>query len=166
VYLLVERRRSSKTARSGALSYDERQTGSMQLPADGHVHSQWSWDARNVGAMAKTCARAVALGLPAVAFTGHVDFTPFRAGFLAPDYPDLVDSAGTLSAPELDVDGYFECIQRCRAAYPELTILTGMEVGQPHRHPDQVADLLARGSFDRVLGSLHCLPDGGEFAEP
>jgi len=73
------------------LSSSEQETASMQLPADGHVHSQWSWDAHDVGAMADTCARAVLLGLPAVAFTEHVDFTPFRAGFLAPDYPDLID---------------------------------------------------------------------------
>jgi len=138
----------------------------MDLPADGHVHSQFSWDARLVGDMEVTCAQAVDRGLPAVIFTEHVDFTPFRAGFLAPDYPDLVDDGGILTAPQLDVDGYFECIERCRAAYPDLTILTGMEVGQPHRHIAQVADLMARGPFDRVLGSLHCLPDGAEFAEP
>ena len=54
----------------------------MELPADGHVHSEWSWDA-DLGSMeATTCARAVELGLPAVAFTEHVDCTPFRAGFL------------------------------------------------------------------------------------
>jgi len=154
------------TVMSGAAGYDAEQTGAMQLPADGHVHSQWSWDARDVGSMADTCARAAAVGLPAVAFTEHVDFTPFRAGFLAPDHPGLVDGSGILTAPPLDVDGYFECIERCRTAYPQLTILTGVEVGQPHRHTAQVADLLARGSFDRVLGSLHCLPDGAEFAEP
>ena len=38
------------------------------LPAGGHVHSEWSWDAY-VGSMERTCARAVELGLPAVAFT-------------------------------------------------------------------------------------------------
>lgn len=132
----------------------------MQLPADGHVHSQFSWDAYKVGDMEATCARAVEVGLPAVVFTEHVDFTPFRAGFLAPDYPDLVDEKGALRAPALDVQGYFECVQRCRAAYPQLRVLAGMEVGQPHRHVEQVDALLAAGSFDRVLGSLHCLRDG------
>ena len=53
----------------------------MRLPADGHVHTEFSWDADR-GDMNATCARAVALGLPVVAFTEHVDFTPFRAGFL------------------------------------------------------------------------------------
>lgn len=132
------------------------------------MHTQWSWDARLIGSMDATCAEAVRQGLPAVAFTEHVDFTPFRAGFLGTSYPEFTDfiADGTLTAPDLDVGGYLECVQRCRAAYPDLTILTGIEVGQPHRHTDQVAALLSRGAFDRVLGSLHCLPDGDGFAEP
>ncbi len=116
--------------------------------------------------MDATCAQAVTQGLPAVAFTEHVDFTPFRAGFLSTSYPEFADfiADGILVAPPLDVDGYLECVQQCHEAYPDLTILTGIEVGQPHRHIDQVAALLSVGAFDRVLGSLHCLSDGGEFA--
>lgn len=136
----------------------------MALHADGHVHSEWSWDA-DLGSMDATCARAVAMGLPAIAFTEHVDFTPFRAGFLGEKFGHLV-ADGILTAPALDVAGYLESVDRCRATYPDLRILTGMEVGQPHRHPDELADLLAKGTFDRVIGSLHCLADGGEFAEP
>ena len=44
------------------------------LPPDRHVHSEWSWDAAQ-GDMMATCVRALALGLPAVAFTEHADFT-------------------------------------------------------------------------------------------
>jgi hypothetical protein len=44
------------------------------LPADGHVHSEWSWDATD-GSMEQTCARAVAMELPAAAFTEHADYT-------------------------------------------------------------------------------------------
>ena len=149
----------------------------MDLPTDAHVHSQFSWDARLIGDMAATCARAVALGLPAVIFTEHVDFTPFRAGFLPETYPEVADfvTDGILTAPALDVDAYLESIERCQAAFPQLRVMTGVEVGQPHRHTAEVEDLLARGSFERVLGSLHCLPDtsagrgsndGEEFAEP
>ena len=140
----------------------------MDLPADGHVHSQFSWDARLIGDMAAACAQAVALGLPAVIFTEHVDFTAFRAGFLPESYPAVADfvSDGILTAPELDVDSYMESIERCRAAFPQRHVVAGMEVGQPHWHTAQVEDLLTRGPFERVLGSLHCLPDGDEFAEP
>ena len=48
----------------------------MTLPADQHVHTEWSWDARD-GAMERTCARAVRIGLPAIAFTEHADYTPW-----------------------------------------------------------------------------------------
>lgn len=139
-------------------------TRRMRLPADGHVHSQWSWDAR-FGDMAATCARAVDLGIPAIAFTEHVDFTPFRAGFLAENFGALVID-GMLNAPPLDVDAYLDSVERCRAAFPGLRILTGMEVGQPHRHPEEVGALLSTGAFERILGSLHVLPDGGADAEP
>ena len=38
------------------------------LPPDNHVHTEWSWDAA-AGSMDETCARALELGLPSVAFT-------------------------------------------------------------------------------------------------
>ena len=62
------------------------ETGPIVLPADSHVHSQWSWDAL-AGSMEGTCQRAVEIGLPAVAFTEHADFTPWSLG---PDLLELV----------------------------------------------------------------------------
>jgi PHP domain len=47
------------------------------LPADSHVHSEWSWDAPD-GSMERTCARAVDMGLPAVAFTDRADYTAWK----------------------------------------------------------------------------------------
>ncbi|HEY6424722.1 MAG TPA: PHP domain-containing protein [Pseudonocardiaceae bacterium] len=58
------------------------------LPSDGHVHSEWSWDAPG-GSMERTRARAVELGLPCIAFTEHADFTP------APNSGDGVASLRT-----------------------------------------------------------------------
>ena len=46
----------------------------MDLPIDGHVHTEWSWDAPT-GSMERSCARALEVGLPAIAFTEHVDHT-------------------------------------------------------------------------------------------
>ncbi|MFI5708855.1 PHP domain-containing protein [Kribbella sp. NPDC051620] len=136
----------------------------MELPGDGHVHSEYSWDA-DKGSMDRTCARAVELGLPSVAFTEHVDYTPFRAGFLEDKFPDLITN-GILHAPELAAQSYFESIEKCRAKYPDLRILSGVEVGQPHLHDVELRKLLAQGTFDRLLGSLHCLLDGTVYAEP
>jgi histidinol-phosphatase (PHP family) len=140
----------------------------MTLPADGHVHSEWSWDAAR-GSMERTCARAVALGLPSVAFTEHVDHTVWTAASaIPPDHPfaPLSDAAGRVTPPPFDAAGYLEAVDRCRSRFPGLRIRTGVELGEPHRHPDAVAGVLAAGSFERVLGSLHSLADGDRFREP
>ena len=140
----------------------------MALPADSHVHSEWSWDAPG-GSMELTCRRALEIGLPAVAFTEHADHTVWQVAagephdddkltaFLAPD--------GTVTPPALDLDGYLESVQRCREQFPGLRVISGVEIGEPHLHGAVVAGLLAAGRFDRVLGSLHCLPVDGRFHE-
>jgi histidinol-phosphatase (PHP family) len=120
--------------------------------------------------MERTCARALALGLPAVAFTEHADYTSWivHEGELD-DHQHLkafVTAEGSLAPPALDVDGYLECVQRCRDQFPELRIISGVELGEPHWHSGVAGVLLKAGEFDRVLGSLHCLPVEGRFAEP
>ncbi len=141
----------------------------MTLPADSHVHTQWSWDAPN-GDMVASCLRALELGLPAIAFTEHVDHTVWRVARddLGPDHPLLQLSApdGSLTPPAFDPTGYLAAVEDCRARFPELRILSGLELGEPHRHPEQVAAVLRAGRFDRLLGSLHSLPDRGGYAEP
>jgi histidinol-phosphatase (PHP family) len=77
------------------------------LPADSHVHTEWSWDAPD-GSMARTCQRAVEMGLPAVAFTEHADYTtwPVRASDFDQRLQLLIASGGTLTPPELNLTGY------------------------------------------------------------
>jgi histidinol-phosphatase (PHP family) len=141
----------------------------MALPPDSHVHSEWSWDAVD-GSMERTCARAVAMGLPAVAFTEHLDHTRWTvlADDLADDDPlrSLADDKWTLTPPALDVDGYLECLERCRERFPELRIVSGVELGDPHWHAAEIAPALEAGGFDVVLGSLHCLEIDGATYEP
>jgi histidinol-phosphatase (PHP family) len=110
--------------------------------------------------MEAACARAVALGLPSVAFTEHLDLTPW---FVPPDalhmFPregaDYIDETSTFHAPAIDYEAYFESIDRCRSAYRSLRILTGLEIGEPHWFPAEVAELVGSGRFERILGSLH-----------
>jgi histidinol-phosphatase (PHP family) len=139
------------------------------LPSDSHVHSEWSWDAPE-GSMERSCARAVEIGLPAVAFTEHLDHTVWRIELEGPyAMPHLIaqaDPDGNLTPPAFDAAGYLEAVERCRERFPGLRILSGLEMGEPHRHPAACAQVLAAGRFDRVLGSLHSLPDRGGFAEP
>lgn len=116
---------------------------SSLLPADAHVHTQFSWDAAR-GDMERTCERALEIGLPGVVFTEHSDFV------------HVFDDQRSL-----DVDAYLECIERCRRRFTDLRVLAGVEMGEPHWFPDAAQDVLARGRFDRVLGSVHCTGTAG-----
>jgi histidinol-phosphatase (PHP family) len=145
----------------------------MDLPADSHVHSEWSWDTGGPGSeadgtMLRTCERAVAIGLPAVVFTEHLDFEGWR---IEPqDATDaiqhLISPKGILEVPSLDVAGYLDCVDRCRSLFPTLRILTGVEFGQPHLFEQQASQLLDLSKLDRVNGSLHTLQNGAARSEP
>ena len=117
-------------------------------PADLHVHTEWSWDAAR-GSMEESCRRALELGLPAIAFTDHADFNPYPSPEWHP--PDMA--------------GYHDCVERCRAAFPALRILSGVELGEPHLFPEQTAAVLGAGPLDRVLGSVHCIAWDGSLTD-
>lgn len=109
--------------------------------------------------MEATCARAVEIGLPAVAFTEHADWTRWGGHEERGDVRGSVGEGGFLPPP-LDLDGYLASIDRCRQRFPGLRILTGVEIGEPHLHRPLVDALLGAGAFERVLGSQHSLPGG------
>jgi predicted kinase/histidinol phosphatase-like PHP family hydrolase len=116
------------------------------------------------------CAQATELGLPAVAFTDHLDLMAWEVdpsdlagldhlkAFLTPE--------GALALPPVDIGQYLECVDRCRDKFPDLRIITGMELGQPHRTGKAAAELPGFGQLERVLGSLHVLQVGNKFFEP
>jgi histidinol-phosphatase (PHP family) len=135
----------------------------VRLPADDHVHSQFSYDTGASASMRGACERAVALGLPSIAFTEHVEL-------LQPGPGDALTSAGvTLGYGDrvrpLDIEAYLACIDECRQRYPSLRVLSGVEAGQPHLFAASLASLLAGGRFDRVLGSCHALVHDGRLVE-
>jgi len=117
--------------------------------------------------MAAHCARALELGLPSVAFTEHLDLTPW---FVPPEalhmFPregaSYVAETSTFHASPIDFTAYFESVERCRATYPQLRILTGLEIGEPHWFPAEVAELVSSGRFERILGSLHSARVNGQ----
>jgi histidinol-phosphatase (PHP family) len=95
--------------------------------------------------MDASCERALEIGLPAIAFTEHADWAIVHEGQHA-----------------VDINGYFEAVERCRSKYSGLRILTGVELGEPHWFPKETADLLAAGPLDQVHGSIHSIRlDGG-----
>jgi histidinol-phosphatase (PHP family) len=111
------------------------------------VHTEWSWDAPR-GAMEASCERALEIGLPAIAFTEHADWAIVHEGQHA-----------------VDINGYFEAVERCRSKYPALRILTGVELGEPHWFPKETADLLAAGPLDQVHGSIHSIRFAGGMVD-
>jgi histidinol-phosphatase (PHP family) len=132
------------------------------LPPDRHVHTEWSWDAEH-GSMVATCRRAVALGLRSVAFTDHADFTAWAlvpGGEGVPAHLPDREIDGAFLPPPLDLDGYRAMVEECRARFPDLEILFGVELSEPHWHPAEADDLLARGGFDLVVGGMHSLAAG------
>lgn len=111
--------------------------------------------------MVRSCEQALALGLPAVAFTDHVDFTDWIDG-------DQVGAAGL--DPHrygrmrlLDVPGYLATVADCRERHPDLRILSGAEIGEAHMFGASARRLAESAGFDRVLGSLHAIPLGGRL---
>lgn len=141
----------------------------MTLPADAHVHSEYSWDAgsdpASVGSMRRTCARAELLGVPTIVFTEHLDFEDrwlVGEGDMGSHAGVLVDEDNYVRLPSFDFDGYLDSIERCRHDFPGVRIMTGVEFGQPHLWADAAAAILGSGKIDRVNGSLHMLPFRGE----
>jgi histidinol-phosphatase (PHP family) len=130
------------------------------LPADNHVHSQFSWDTGVDASMEGTCRRAVEVGLPAIAFTEHVDFTEWGEADVPPTGAQI---ALRRRVRPLDVEGYLASIERCRDQFPDLRILSGIEAGEPHHFAGSVAAVLGSGPFDRVLGSLHSIVHEGRM---
>ena len=112
-------------------------------PPDLHVHTEWSWDAPR-GSMERSCERALEIGLPAIAFTEHADWVTIHQG-----------------QHSVDITGYLDAVERCRAKFKGLRILSGVELGEPHWFPDETKAVLAAGKLDRVLGSIHCVRLGG-----
>jgi histidinol-phosphatase (PHP family) len=98
--------------------------------------------------MADSCRHALDLGLPAIAFTEHADFVQVHEG-----------------QRTLDLAGYLEAVERCRSAFPDLRILSGVELGEPHWFPAEVAATLAGGRLDRVLGAVHCTRTRGRVQD-
>jgi histidinol-phosphatase (PHP family) len=106
---------------------------------DYHVHSRYSVDGR--GEPEAFCAAALGRGLCELGFAEHFDCEPADAGY-----------------GFLRLEAYLEHLDRCRERYAgRLQVRAGLELGEPHRHADAVAGILARagGRLDYLIGSVH-----------
>src|SRR5262249_709825 len=87
-----------------------------------------------------SCRRAIELGLPAIAFTDHADFVKV--------HPDQYC---------VDITGYLAAVEDCRIKFPDLRILSGVELGEPHWFPQETEAILTAGPLERIHGSVHCI---------
>jgi histidinol-phosphatase (PHP family) len=113
------------------------------LPADDHTHSRFSWDSFH-GNVRASCEHALAIGLPALSFTEHVDLT---VGNAPPDgwawdqgirgsYDDPIGPGGHghFTGAPLGVDAHQAAIEDCRHRFPDLTIHTPEDTRAPGEH--------------------------------
>lgn len=98
--------------------------------------------------MERSCERALEVGLPAIAFTEHADFALVHEG-----------------QHSVDIAGYLDAVERCRAKFKGLRILTGVELGEPHWFPRETAEVLAAAPLDQVHGSIHCIRLDGDLLD-
>lgn len=107
------------------------------IPHDYHVHSEYSADSHT--SMAEMCLSAVALGVPEIGFAEHYDL-----------HPDEKPRDWLRLGP------WLEELERCRTDFDgQLVIRAGIEIGEPHLFQAEMAEILARASFDYAIGSLH-----------
>ena len=108
--------------------------------------------------MRRACEKAVQLGLPAIAFTEHLDFTVWDPDDRATD-EGLVERHASRHA-EIDVQGYFAELTEVRERFPELRILSGVETGEPVRKIEEQLRLELQGKPYKVA---HENVPGGVF---
>ena len=106
---------------------------------DLHIHSEFSYDGE--GTPDEICRAAIARGMRTIAFTDHHDLLP--DGMEVSTYEQQAAQARAAIA----------CVQERYA--PELEVLYGIELGEPHTNPAAAQRFLARYPFDLVLGSVH-----------
>ena len=111
--------------------------------------------------MVGSCEQALAAGLPAIAFTEHLEFTAGIDGDAISDV--ATDHRWWGRIKPLDVTGYLACIEECRGRFPGLRILSGVEAGESHLFSASAGAVVRSGGFDRVLGSLHAVPYQGRL---
>lgn len=115
------------------------------IKSDSHLHSGFSADSdTTMEAMVK---RAIALGMPSVCFTDHMDYD-FPAIFLNQDMTFL-----------FDMDEYLREIDRLSSVYTQITIYKGVELGLKKNLTDRCNQLISSYPLDFVIGSTHLVDD-------
>lgn len=112
---------------------------------DYHMHTPLCKHA--TGQPEEYAKRAVERGLGEIGFSDH---SPMPSSY-DPDWRMDISQYGE----------YIDMVQRCRAAFPGLTIKLGLEADFHPGTEDFVREILGRFEFDYVIGSVHYLGSWG-----
>ena len=112
--------------------------------SDYHLHSRFSFDSNEEPE--NICEAEIALGVTEICFTEHFEFNAPKTDI----WPNIIE--------------WNKCIDILKAKYEgRLTILQGVELGQPHNEPERAKELMEQLSdrLDFVIGSLHIVRNTG-----
>jgi histidinol-phosphatase (PHP family) len=117
---------------------------------DCHIHTARC--GHGSGSVGECAEQALSLGLVSIAVTEHLAL------------PDDLDPLRRLSMPPDSMDDYLAEVQAVRDAYPQLEIVTGLEVdylpGREEQTAAAIGDARRRaGGPTLILGSVHFLGD-------
>lgn len=115
---------------------------------DYHLHTEYSWDS-NLKAI-DLINKAISLNYVAVAITEHLDLLPWELG-----------ENGLVSLRK-----YSDGINALKKAYPGLSILKGIEIGDYQAVRDFASALVKEFDFELILGAVHFLSDRTNIAIP
>jgi histidinol-phosphatase (PHP family) len=130
--------------------HPRRDTVSMSLPADYHMHTPLCHHA--TGEPTEYAARALEVGLTEIGFSEH-----------SPMPRDDFDDWRMLLS---DLDKYVEKICKARTDHPRLKIKLALEVDYIPGHEDWIRDLAARHPWDYFIGSVHYVSDAWDLDNP
>lgn len=108
----------------------------MEFFSDSHVHSLFSEDGKQE--MEDIVKKAIEKGMRYITFTEHVDYNPNDDGYMFFNYEDYTSRLNSLK------DKYKKSI----------TILKGIEFGEPHLYPLLFHQETKR-DYDMIMASIH-----------
>ena len=118
------------------------------MKIDTHIHCHYSAD--SVLGYQELCKKAIRNNYSVLAITEHYD---------------LIDSE-IMAYGLLPIKQYFEDIGSLRLQYPQLEIIAGLEIGEPHLIQDFASRLFSSYQPEYTIGSLHVTRKGLNVSLP
>lgn len=112
---------------------------------DMHTHTDSSPDGEH--AVTYMCEAAQKCGVRAIAFTDHCD----------------VDHFNPSNTPKMLSQAFFETVKAQYVYYGDLTVCTGVELGEATYNEELSNKIVTRFKYDFILASIHNLRDKDDF---